>query len=392
MLKYKKKILILIAVSFVLALTVGGTLLYFIFYSITLPVFISFLWSLIIVKTLSVSQEIKGDYAYVGDTLKIKTIIRNKTIFPALMVEISDEMIRKFTGNTPVKNIIYIRPFGIETIYETSAAKYRGYYSLGPVGVEVTDILGVFTWTKKIECTGEITIYPRIALINSFSLKPVQTFGTITTKNKANEDNTSISDIRKYYHGDSYKRIHWKVSARKASLYVKNYEMGGSSESYVLLNMFNRDYESVYRKDIEEKAVECAEAIVYYMLSKNVNTDLFVNCQENVYIKGRGIQEFESFLDAGVSVKSDGTVPLRELLESRYRLLTGKSYIILVTPALQGEDIDRIIQLKALGFDFIIVYIMIKGTEEEKEKRLYQMGIKLYKIEMSDDIKTSLEG
>lgn len=382
--------MVLISLGF--AVLAGGKLPYFVFYAVLLSTAIPFLWTVLTIKSLELFQSTDKEHVYAGDTVEINTTLKNRTLLPVPFAEVRNGMIKELTGNSPRNNIISIMPLDSKSVIERINCRYRGYYNLGPVNVNIFDVLGIFSCEKKVKCTGMLTVYPRVAKLNDFKIKPVQAFGTLTTKQKANEDYSSISDIRKYYPGDSYKKIHWKLSARKGMLHVKNYEMGGSAECYVFLDMFSGGYNNIYREDMEEKAVECGAAVVYYMLSKNINTGLHINCNKTVYTWGRDLHEFRKFMDGFTRVKSDGMMHMVELLESRHRLLPRGSSIIIITPMLGDNLVDKMAQLRKTGYDVVIIYIMLEDMNEENEKLLSQYGIRLYKVGLGDDVKTSLEG
>lgn len=378
--------------SFGFAAANGGKLPYFVFYAILLLTCIPFAWSFIIFRNLDFSQYAEVSQAYVGDAIEINIVAHNRSLLPVPYVEVRNEMIKGIAGYMPGHRVLSIMPLGSKAMPEKVNCKYRGIYTFGPVVTDISDVFGMFTWNKKVSLRGVLTIYPRVAKLQNFCIKPMQTYGAITIKQKANEDYSSISDIRKYYPGDSFKRIHWKISARKGMLYVKNFDMSGSAGACIFLDMYRGGYNGVYRADMEEKSVECAAAIVYYTLSRNINTLQYVNSEKTVYTGGRDPKEFKKFMNSYVTVKSDGTTHLAEFIESKVRFLTRGSSIILITPLVDERLSGGILQLKDMGFEAIVVYIK-EGDMDEKISQLFaDCGIKLYKLSMGDDVKTSLEG
>lgn len=396
MFKYKKAIILMLAASLLFALLGGGELPYFLFYTAALLIIISFFWTRSVAKKLTISQRIREEYVYVGDEIEIKTMAYNESILPLPCVEIKNEMIKDMTGKIPSNNVLSLMSFDSRSVFEKVKLKYRGYYNFGPVNVSVSDIFGLFTWNRVIKCEGALSVYPKVTNLESFGSRPMQLFGTVTTKMRANEDYSSISEIRKYYPGDSFKKIHWKVSARKGSLHVKNYEMSGSAETHIFLNLYKNDYVDLYRADIEEKAVECAASIIHYMLLRNINTGLFTNGERVIYTRGRDLKEFKKFMEELITVKSNGSVPVEEILETRSRLLTRGSSIILITSGLNDRLADKILLLSEAGYDVITIYISVEGSNEEQLRAfnnyIENSSITLHKIGINDDVRASLEG
>lgn len=392
MFKYKKSVIFMLAASFVFALIWGYKFAYYTFYMVIVTIGLLYFWTRTVVKRLDFTQRALKEFAYVGDSFEIKTMVYNESFLPVPFVEIKNQMADYISGTAMPNSVVSLMPFDSKSIFDRVVCKYRGYYSFGPIDVNISDIFGLFSWNRKVKCEGFVSVFPKVIRLDKFSVKPMQTFGTVTTKQRADEDYSSISDIRKYYPGDSMKRIHWKVSAKKGNLHVKNFEMSGSSEAYIFLNLYHSSYNEVYRLDTEEKAVECATAIIYYMLSKNIDTGFYSSGQKLVYTRGRDLNEFKKFMEELIRVKSCGTIPMEDLLESKARLIPKGSSIVIVTPEVSGRLVEKIVELRETGYDVIIVYIAVEDLNPEYKKIIDHYGIRFCRVGLSDDIKSSLEG
>lgn len=392
MFKYKKSVIFILLSSFAFALIWGYKFAYYTLYMIAAAIGLAYIWTRTVVNRLDFTQRVIREFAYVGDNIEIKTMVYNESILPVPFVEIKNQMAGSISGAAVPNSVISLMPFDSKSIFDRVVCKYRGYYSLGPINVSISDIFGLFSWNRKVKCEGYISVFPKVIHLDRFNVKPMQTFGTVTTKKRADEDYSSISDIRKYYPGDSIKRIHWKVSARKGSLHVKNFDMSGSSEAYIFLNLYHSSYSEVYRLDTEEKAVECATAIIYYLLSKNIDTGFYSSGQKLVYIRGRDLNEFKKFMEELIRVKSSGTVPMEDLLESKVALIPRGSSIVIVTPQTTDRLVEKILELREAGYDVIIIYIAAESLNPEHKKIIDHYGIRLCNLGLSDDIKSSLEG
>lgn len=54
----------------------------------------------------------------------------------------------------------------------------------------------------------------------------------------AGNDTSEIFDIHEYKNGDFYNRIHWKLSAKSDSLFVKDYSFPLGNESLILIDIY----------------------------------------------------------------------------------------------------------------------------------------------------------
>ena len=169
---------------------------------------------------------------YIGDEANIQLKISGFATFLSfckIRMIIKDEM-----GGSSQTVTVKIHDNGISKIpIDTS---HCGAYTFKVNRISVYDLLGFFHLNAKIEKTGEVLVRPVPVMPdimpNRFGFK---------AKNlrKAKQPNTEIYDVKEYAPGDSIKMIHWKVSAKKDKLYVKEplEEYGGHSR--VLLKLTN---------------------------------------------------------------------------------------------------------------------------------------------------------
>lgn len=391
MLKVKKSVILLTIASFILALLGGGKIPYLIFYMISGVFIISYLWTRYVARKLIAFQRTENREYYVDDKITIDSFIDNDTVLPIPYVEITDRTI-EVMGDAPSRpTIVSMMPTERELVKNSVVIKYRGIYDLGPVELKTSDVFGAFTWNRCVYSKGFIKVYPRVHNIESFTLKSMQSFGTLSTKNKAYEDNTSVSDIRKYNIGDSVKKIHWKVTAKKGNLHVKNYQLTGSASGYIFLDLKRNCYYKGNMRVLEELAVETAASLVSFFLKKAVSINMYVNASKLYYTKGRDTNEIKGFLDILCEVSSQGQNTVTELLERRIKLITRGSSLIVITGDATYEDAQVYCSIKKLGYDLVVILVGDQDIDYQAKAMMINSDIKLYVITSESDIKGVLE-
>ncbi len=135
-------------------------------------------------------------------------------------------------AGTSQKQTIMVHDKGVTKIpVDTS---HCGSYSCKITKLEVYDLFGFFHLTSNINKDNEYIVRP----VPSIPEVMPDLYG-FKAKNlrKAKQPNTEIYDIREYQAGDPIKTIHWKMSAKKDKLMVKEplEEYGGHSR--VLLKL-----------------------------------------------------------------------------------------------------------------------------------------------------------
>ena len=109
-----------------------------------------------------------------------------------------------------------------------------GAYTYQITKIAIYDLLGFFHFTLRARTTNEILVKPVPAVPD---LMPNMYGFKAKNLRKSNKSNTELYDIREYEKGDPIKSIHWKISAKKDKLYVKEplEEYGGHSRVIIKL-------------------------------------------------------------------------------------------------------------------------------------------------------------
>lgn len=391
MFKIKKSAVILVAAFYLAAYTSGGKIPYLIFYLIMGAFLLSFLWCFFIKERINGYQRFEEKDYFVGDEVEIQSFIDNDTLLPVPHIEITDRTVEAVSDKKPTTSVFSLLPLERELAEEDIKAEYRGIYDIGPMEIKISDIFGIFTWYRKIYTNINLKIYPRVHDLDFFNLKSMQSYGTLTTKQKAYEDNTSISEIRKYTAGDSVKKIHWKVSAKKGSLFVKNFEMTGSASAYIFLDFKRNCYSGGNIRELEEKAVEVVASIASYFLKNAVSINMYVNSSKLYYTTGRDTKKLKNFLEILCEIKSDGNKSMEDILEKRIRLIAKGSSIIVVTGDITDKNIDMYYSIKKMGYDLILVFVSNNKIDDDLNNKINAYDIKIYSVNSNSNIKVVLE-
>ena len=113
---------------------------------------------------------------------------------------------------------------------------YRGKYVFG---VEKYCIYDFLCLAKRVITRGapvSLIVLPSVHSGITLRADNTQTF-ELDAIGAQTDDLTEISDVRKYTPQDSYKRIHWKLTAKKNEFIVKNYNQTVFNKTYVFLDV-----------------------------------------------------------------------------------------------------------------------------------------------------------
>lgn len=103
----------------------------------------------------------------------------------------------------------------------------RGEQRAGPVEATVTDALGLLKESYIIESRTDVLVYPPV-----YRLGGADAFARTFTPES--EDRQSFDRLREYVSGDSLRDVHWKSSAKREDLLVKEFTDNRSDRSLLV--------------------------------------------------------------------------------------------------------------------------------------------------------------
>ncbi len=279
--------------------------------------------------------------------------------------------------------------------------QYRGYYEVGLKRIRIKDFLGLFSLSYKVSEPRYVTVYPRIVALDSFPISTNKLSYVEGMLSHKEEDQLTVSDTRQYAYGDSIKRIHWKLSAKKGEILVKNYDGAVTVGATILLDLEKNPYEVMQNTILEDKVIEVTVAVIYYCLQHHIKVDFKYHQEELDTKEASDFSHFEELYRILFKIKFDSEIAFSNMtrlaLEGNFKTNT----IVFITSNLSEKLYSQISRHKEHGFNMILIYISPediapKNAAKKQEistilSALQEINVKAYEIQINDDIKYVLE-
>ena len=234
-------------VIYILALL--GAITFFLFYKMWLSWFILIIVLSIVPIALVVSFaaslffQLEADAfrkVIKGDSTQISFTSYGLEMFPFALYSVKAPLKEMMTGA-----VSYIKLFSQSETTDSVIidTKHCGTYRLTTAKVRIYDLFGLIFIPKTVDVSGAIVVMPipqipaEISDMDGFKAKGLK---------KSSNPNSEIYDIRTYMPGDPIKQIHWKISAKKDALMIKESQEATWGRSRVYLPM-TRDREVMDR-------------------------------------------------------------------------------------------------------------------------------------------------
>jgi len=196
-----------------------------------------------------------------GEEVRFKFTVKNDSFLPCACICVRFEVNIPGRYDYSEEKYFSVPPYGsYETVFFISP-KYRGNHDVGVTNIFLYDFLGLFKFKQRHDEKLVLVVTPNIHNIPYLPLESVLQGGASGRTFRHEEDYSIIADFRKYRPTDGYKKIHWKLSAKKNELISKDYQ---ETEKHAALLMFDN---SAPLPTWGQKALEFEDAMVEAMVS-----------------------------------------------------------------------------------------------------------------------------
>lgn len=379
---------------------VGGNLPYFLLYVYILGLLLPLGHCLMGWYFLRGEVILPGTELVAGEEITLGYRIENPLRIPFPRIELESQLGGRLTGKKERRRVFFLQ--GKDWFEETSTLQCnrRGYYQTGTIKIHISDVFQFFTLEKVIAAPISLKVYPRVTTIDSFHLKASQQMGNLRVRDPLFQDYTELADLRQYREGDPLKRIHWKVSAGKDDLMVKDFEERGDTQVLMVLDSQKSHFKSDGEGWLEDHMVEGAAALIDYCLRRNIQVTMtYVSKGKTIYYEGDTTLHMKHFLDGLALFHPMDEMSYDKQVEISTQHLPYGTALFFLTPevtkvsAYQGMRLAmRNQQPVFMVFGNREKYHEIWQENQKMVKRLKGEGITCYLFDQGYGIRDVLEG
>lgn len=371
----------------------GFGLFYRLFYILGLTLILGYLWNLISVQSLEVSVDRRSRRVRVGDNVEERLTIRNLSALPKPTLEVED--LTDLPGYSSGM-AVSLPTKGFRSWRTQMPARRRGVYTLGPVRVSNTDAFGIFRRERFFCDTDQLIVYPRTHYIPEFAIPAADLSGDSSTRRRSHDLTPHASSVREYAFGDSISRVHWGSTAKLGKLMSKEFDLGQSSDVWILVDLHRDVQAGELEESTDEYAVSIGASLSRKYLEAGLPVGLISQGDQRYFLPAdTGTGQFERILEFLALSKSEGSVALESLLAEEEQLWGYHSSLIVITPSNRPEWVTALRELMRRRVRVAVV--LIDGASfdgffntEDVVPHLYVAGIPPYLIRKGDDIPVAL--
>ena len=271
-------------------------LLFFIMFFLLFASLMLVLWTAL---SFSFVQELSEKTAVKGGTVNLKINIYNDKPFPFTLMKIYVQTV-KYNSDTVLS--FNLSPKSRISFDVPVYAAYRGVYDIGMAKLEINDIFGLMQIKFDMRKLSyyrmrTLTVYPKLVELPFLPARLSDAKLAGGAAMRVSEEGEAFSALRDYRHGDTAKRIHWKASAGKRELLVKNYDTPAENGVMIAVDLQANEEEGENLLIWADIACECAAMIAKYSTWAGYNVLLIDSAPASRAVEAGSRQDFAVIYD-----------------------------------------------------------------------------------------------
>lgn len=387
----------------------------------TLLIFIGLVslgWTAISLRSIEIRRTSRVHRQQVGQIFEERFEIINQSRLGQLWLEIRDQT------DMPVKRgskvVANIGPHQYRSYYSRTLLTQRGSFTLGPTAISSGDPFGLFSKQITFQAEKTLVVLPYIVNLQSFPSLPGRLPGGRALRRKSLEVTPYAAGVREYVPGDPLSRIHWRTTARKDKLMVKEFEQDPQADVWILLDALMGVHISLPHENIEnqqreqfwvlphrievplppdtfEYAVSAAASIANFYILEGRSVGFASDGRHLTVIPAeRGERQLGKILETCAFLKPEGKVPLLGILEGQANQIARGSTVVLIS-ASSSENMVLAVDI-LLRRDLRPIVILVDpgsfGAAVDSAllaERIRQYGVPVSLIHKDDSLQAALE-
>ena len=271
----------------------------------------------------------------------------------------------------------------------------RGRYGLAAAELVVEDPFGLQRTVTELAGGRSLVVYPRVVELERLFTDSGGLGGDGRSNLLSRTSGYDLHGVRDYQPGESLRAVHWKSTAKRRRLMVKELEDAPREEAAVVLDAqagsdIGRAPDSSF-----EMQVRAAASVLRRLAAAGRRSALVINGARPLRVPVATLEgDWHAALEALADVRPDGRIPLAAALDEG-RSGSDAQRLLLVTAALDGRLADRVSSL-AVRREVGVVWVDARtwaehpsvelGPPDAVALTLARRGVPVARVRRGDDL------
>jgi uncharacterized protein (DUF58 family) len=254
-----------------------------------------------------------------------------------------------------------------------------GAYVLGGALVRAHDRFGVLLHEQRLEPSRPLKVYPHAESLQAL-LRPQET--QVSAGNqvaRARGEGIEFADLRPFTPGDRLRRINWRASARRGTLWVNEAHPERNADIVLFLDTFAEARRT--GPGTLDLAVGAAGSLAErYLRHKDRVGLVSFGGVLNWLIPATGVVQLYRIVDALLDTEIVLNYAWKDLDVIPVRTLPPKALVVALTPLIDKRSVAALLDLRRRGFDLAVIEIDPAPYVEPGKDELERLAFRLWRL------------
>jgi len=255
-----------------------------------------------------------------------------------------------------------------------------GAFSIGPLLFRARDDLGLRSWEGSAGEPRSLRVYPSEETLASL-VPPLETQVFAGNQvSRARGEGIEFADLREWQPGDRLRRVNWRATALRRSLWVNEQNPERNTDVVLFLDTFAEV--RVEGRSTNDRAVRAAATLAHGYLQRKDRVGLvgfggFLSW----LVPATGMRQLYAIIDALLTSQIVHSFALRDVDVLPPRTLPPKALVLAITPLLDNRSAAALLDLRARGYDLVVIEVSplelvapARGSSLELAHRLWRLS------------------
>ena len=254
-----------------------------------------------------------------------------------------------------------------------------GAFLPGPALFRVRDRLGFHTWESHAGRRAPLRVYPSVETLRTL-LPPLETQVFVGNRvSRTRGDGIEFADVREWAPGDRLRRINWRASARRRELWVNDQHPERNSDVVLFLDTFANV--GVEGRGTFDLTVRAATSIAHrYLQHKDRVGVVSFGGFLSWLLPESGTRQLYRIVDSLLQMDIVLSYATKDVDVLPPRSLPPKALVIALTPLLDVRSAAALLDLRARGFDLVVIEVSPVPFVEAGEGELANLSYRLWRL------------
>ena len=338
---------------------------------------LSRLWTRLAGRPTELRRRLPGGDRFSGDDVHVRLELAWDKRLPAATV------VRERIGKLGVRET---------PVHTHGATSYvleglgRGRYAFEEATAVIEDPFGFDRVELELSAPGALLVYPRLVELERLFSETGASARDGRRLLLRRPSGFDLHSVREYQQGESLRMVHWRSTARRGRLMVKELEDAPRDEVAVLLDGDAR----ATGGESFEIAVRAAGSILQSHLRRGRRCALVVNSAAREAQPVTSEADWRRALETLAGAQPDARIPAFALLQADGGAAARSLELVVVTSRVDVPLADRLVQRALSRRGASLVYVQASPAPEPQLLRLQAVGIPVAVVRTGDDLAHAL--